>query len=216
MNKLNLILSCIYPNYCGLCNKIDENGICKRCEIKLNQYKKYNIEIYKDISFNMHISLFPYQGIIRDKLIEYKFQKKPYLARMFATLIRREERVMKIINDYDYIIPVPIHKKRKQERGYNQSELILRYTVLEKNKINANFLKKQINNLPQSSLNKEERKLNVKNVYTVENRQRNNLGNKTILLFDDIFTTGNTVRECSNILKQEGASIIDVLTIAKD
>lgn len=216
MKQLNLLLSFIYPNYCGICGRINENGLCKKCEIKLKQEECYHIDSYRNNSFEEHTYLFLYQGIIREKLIEYKFQKKPYLARMFATLIKNKTELMKKIINYDYIIPVPIHPKRKQQRGYNQSELILKYIITEKVKINTNILKKKINNLSQSSLNKEERKENVKDVYQIKQDMEKRVNHKRILLFDDIYTTGSTVRECSNLLKQAGAAKIHILTIAKD
>ena len=216
MKHLDLLFSLIYPNHCGICEKINENALCKKCEIKLKQFKEYNVQHYQNEPFENHTYLFLYQGIIRDKLIEYKFQNKSYLARMFGTLIKKEERVMKRIVNYDYIIPVPIHKKRYVQRGYNQSELILKYAIPENKKNITNILKKEINNLPQSLLNKEKRKENVKGVYKVKEKMENMIKGKSILLFDDIFTTGSTVKECSKILKEAGASKIDILTIAKD
>ena len=216
MNQLDLLFSFIYPNHCAICDKINEDCLCKKCEIKLNSNKKLITDYYTNEFFLSHTYLFSYEGIIREKLIEYKFQNKPYLARMFAKLINSEESTMKIVENYDYIIPVPIHKKRKSKRGYNQSELILKYFVPKKNKINSNVLRKVVNNSPQSSLNKAERKENVKGVYMFNNQMKINLKNKKILLFDDIFTTGSTARECSKILKDGGASKIDVFTIAKD
>ena len=70
------------------------------------------------------------------------------------------------------------------------------------------------NNKPQSTLNKKQRKQNVKNVYKLENKGK--IENKNIVLFDDIYTTGNTANEIAKILKQNGANKILVLTIAKD
>lgn len=123
---------------------------------------------------------------------------------------------MKYINNYDYIIPIPLHKYRNRERGYNQSFLILK-ALAKKNKniiIRNNILQKQRNIKPQSSLNKLERKNNIKNAYTITNKLE--IKNKKILLFDDVFTTGSTTNECSRILKENGAKKIGVLTIAKD
>lgn len=216
MKQLDLLFCFLYPNCCGICEKINEDGLCKKCELKLKQFQKYKVEQYDNKFFKSHTYLFPYKGIIRDKLIEYKFQNKSYLARMFGTLIRNETCLMKTIKSYDYIIPIPIHQERIRKRGYNQSELILKYTIYEKYKINTKILKKEINNLPQSTLNKEKRKENVQGVYKIKKEMQNKINKKSILLFDDIYTTGNTVNECSKILKRSGAFKIDVLTIAKD
>ena len=116
---------------------------------------------------------------------------------------------------YDIIIPVPISKKRKKERGYNQSLLIARkISSKEKIKLGDKVISKVKNNNTQSKLNKEERAENVKNVYKITKDKE--IINKNILLIDDIYTTGATLNECSRMLKQAGAKKIDVLTIAKD
>ena len=116
---------------------------------------------------------------------------------------------------HDIIIPVPISKKRKKERGYNQSLLIARkISSKEKIKLGDKVISKVKNNNTQSKLNKEERAENVKNVYKITKDKE--IINKNILLIDDIYTTGATLNECSRMLKQAGAKKIDVLTIAKD
>lgn len=68
--------------------------------------------------------------------------------------------------------------------------------------------------LPQSKLNKEKRETNLQAAYHIKNRQL--VQNKKVVLFDDIYTTGNTVNECSKVLKAAGAKEIGVLTLAKD
>ena len=67
---------------------------------------------------------------------------------------------------------------------------------------------------PQSTLKKEDRITNIENVYSITNNE--NIKDESVLLFDDIYTTGSTVNECSRILKQAGAKNIGILTIAKD
>ena len=121
------------------------------------------------------------------------------------------------LKKYDIIISVPISRQRRKERGYNQSELI----ALELSKILGVQIKKDIiykikNTVPQSSLNKVQREENAKGVYKVKNTEK--LYNKKILIFDDIYTTGNTVNECAKTLVQKGIKKenIGVLTIAKD
>ena len=118
-------------------------------------------------------------------------------------------------------MPVPIHKKRKAQRGYNQSELICTELVriIKENKIGTIFLEKNClqkvkHNLPQSSLNRKERVENVKQVYSLRHPER--IKGKNIILVDDIYTTGSTVNACAKILKENGAKTIIVVTIAKD
>ena len=148
--------------------------------------------------------------------MDYKFRDKSYLYELFAKIITKNEKICGILEKYDIIIPVPIHKKRKKQRGYNQSELVARQ--ISKNIANLQLENKAFikikNNKPQSTLSKKQRKQNVKNVYKLENKGK--IENKNIVLFDDIYTTGNTANEIAKILKRNGANKILVLTIAKD
>lgn len=112
-------------------------------------------------------------------------------------------------------MPVPISKKRRKERGYNQSELIAK--EIAKNvcvEYNTSCLFKVKNIVEQSKLNKEERQKNIQGVYKLHNS--NKITDKKILLVDDIYTTGNTVNECCKILQQANPKKIDVFTLAKD
>ena len=210
-----------------MCGKIDKNIVCEKCKKQIVQLKKVekntNFEDLKEklqseIYFDEQIFFFEYKGIIRDKIINYKFNEKSYLYKTFAELIISIE-FEKFIKEYDMIIPVPISKKRMKERGYNQSLLILKY-LLQKNKLNNIYLEDKIlykvkNIKPQSSMKtKQDRINNIKGVYEVKNNLK--IKNKRIIIFDDIFTTGSTVNECAKILKKAGAEKIGVITIAKD
>lgn len=212
INLINLI----YPNVCGICDKISNNNICKKCELMINNISEYKIEYYKNKNFTKHLYLFKYQGIIREKIIDYKFNDKPYLYKMFVEIILKNKKINNFFKNYDIIIPVPIHKKRNKHRGYNQSELIAK-SIAKKTEnlefINDCLIKKQ-NNKIQSSLKSFERKQNVIGAYELKNVEK--LNKKKILLFDDIYTTGSTANECCNILKKAGIESIDVFTLAKD
>ena len=156
--------------------------------------------------------MFVYDGIIRKKIIKYKFLNAPYLYYFFASVILDDLKLIEYIKKFDIIIPVPIHKKRKKKRGYNQSELIAKVISQKLDiQLQLNVLYKIRNNLPQSTLNQAERKYNAKNVYILKNKEL--IENKNILIFDDIYTTGNTVNECSKILKMAGAKEKEIMEI---
>ena len=130
-------------------------------------------------------------------------------------IIKKNKKICLFLKKYDIIIPVPISKKRKKERGYNQSALLAREIAKQLNiGYNDTSLIKIKNITPQSSLKKEDRIKNVQNVYSVINNEK--IKNKSILLIDDIYTTGSTVNECSKKLIEYGANRIGILTIAKD
>lgn len=205
----------IYPNVCGFCGKINENSLCEECEKELDKYLKYNeVPTKFNKSFEKHIYLANYEGKVRENILSYKFFDKPYMYKTFAKIILKNEKMYRIMQSYDIIGAVPIHKKRKNERGYNQSELIAK--EIAKNIEGLKYekiLRKIKNNERQSSLSKEKRSQNVKGVYQIQNSQI--IEGKKVILFDDIYTTGNTVQECSKVLKANNAKEIMVLTLAK-
>ena len=165
--------------------------------------------------FDEHIYMFKYEGAIRRIILQYKFQEKSYLYKTIVNFLLKNKKMFEIIKTYDTIVPVPISKKRKKTRGYNQSYLIAR-EIADKVEIRIDnkCLFKTKNIIEQSKLNKEERTNNIKGVYELKNSYR--LENKKILLIDDIYTTGSTVNECCKVLKKANPKEIDVLVIAKD
>ena len=173
------------------------------------------IEDYKDKNFEKLFYCFKYEGNIRKLILNYKFNEKSYLYKTFVNFLLKNEKWFEIFKTCDTIIPIPISKKRKKERGYNQSLLIAKELSKKLQlSLNNNCLYKIKDTIEQSKLNKEERKKNIQGVYKLKNEQM--LENKKVLLIDDIYTTGNTVNEASKILKKAKVDSIIVLTIAKD
>lgn len=217
MNFLYKALDFIFPPVCGICNKIAEGYLCKQCKeniinskVFLNKLDFLNIDSQNNVE--QHFYLFSYEGIIRKKILEYKFENKPYLANTFSEFFINNEKLYRFFKNYDIMIAVPISLSREKERGYNQSELIarnIRNIAFEKN-----LLVKVKDNQPQSKLDKKQRLENVKDVYKIKDKQK--INGKRILIFDDIYTTGATAKECANLLMQEGAKSVGILTIAKD
>lgn len=208
------ILQFFFPKACGVCEKIGDRYLCKKCELQLAP--KCHIRTFPpNAPFQKHIYIFSYQNQIRNLLLSYKFKQQSYLFLTFSEILIKNEKIYRNLKIYDIILAVPISKQRKKERGYNQSALLARQ-IAKKMHIpyTDKVLTKIKHTMPQSALGKEERAKNVKNAYKIANAET--LYNKKVLLIDDIYTTGNTVKECSNMLKQAGAKIVGVLTIAKD
>ena len=188
MNKIlwfiNHIINLIFPNVCGICDKICKEDLCKKCEIKLRCIVKNKIDKYIDKSFEKHIYLFKYEGIIKELLINLKFNEKPYIYKWFVNFLIKNKKICRFLKSYDIIIPVPIHNKRKIVRGYNQSALIAKGLAKINNIIYLDdVLFKRINNKPQSTKNKEERQKNVIGVYYTKNEYKILNLLKVLLLF---------------------------------
>ena len=210
-----MLIDLIYPPVCGICGRINKNHLCIKCT---NEIKKYEIDRIDKINnkyFDYQIKILKYETEIRSKIIDYKFNEKPYLYKTFGKIILNNEKIYGFLKNYDIIICVPIHIKRKMERGYNQSELIAKEIAKTMGiEYQKNNLIKIRNTKKQSTLTKSQRVENVKNAFAVKWTDR--IECKKVILFDDIYTTGSTVNECSRILKQAGAKEIAVLTLAVD
>lgn len=208
MKLIKTILNIIFPIKCSICGKVGKASICEDCYLNLKKY------IYLSLEDNVFYML-KYKEIIRNKIIDYKFNDKPYLYHMFCEIFVKNKFGRDFVKNYDIIMPVPIHKMKKLKRGYNQSELFAKgISKMLEIPISVDSLIKQKNTLMQSSLGKDERVKNVQNAYKVMNVEK--IKNKKILLVDDIYTTGATIRECKRVLQQAGAKKIGVLVIAKD
>ncbi len=215
MKILTRVLDLFFPPICGFCGKLNTKYICNECEKIVNLEAINKIDSYNK-NYNRHLYIFKYEGIIREKIIDYKFNNKVYLYRTFTEAVLKNKENIKFIEQYDFLIPVPIHKERKKVRGYNQSELIARILADEigKIKLQVDILKKDKNIVAQSTLDKKQRSENIKGVYKVINKQK--IIDRKILLLDDIYTTGSTANECSKVLKEAGCKEVGIITIAKD
>ncbi|MBR2704822.1 MAG: ComF family protein [Clostridia bacterium] len=209
MNLFNKALDFIFPPVCGICGKIAENYLCKECKDKLALIVK---STYDEKCF--HFWLYKYDDI-RSLILRYKFNECSYLYITISELILYDEKARAILNKSDYIISVPIHKRRRYERGYNQCELIAKRLSDKTENLEylSNVLAKKKNIVPQSTLSKEDRINNIRDAFYIKNRI--DLTNKTVILLDDIYTTGSTVGECIKVLKTLNYKSIYVFTIAK-
>ena len=214
------ILDIIYPQTCSICGKLNKNWLCNKCELKLKEEFNFQTDNYEeDVSKNFleHHYFFKYENVIRELILALKFKEKPFVYKTIAYFLKKMQKSFEKLKNYDIIIVIAISKKRNKERGYNQSELIAKeISKMIQVLMTTKVIYKIKNTVPQSTLNKEQREENIKDVYKVKNIKR--LQNKKILIIDDIYTTGNTVNECAKVLGQNGIDRrnISVLTIAKD
>ena len=113
---LELALNFIYPNVCGICNKIAKEAICPNCMNKMEKKLIAGRKVYIETEgkfVDENIYLFKYEDIIRQLIINYKFKEKTYLYRAFAYSILKTPKVMKYVKSYDILTSIPIHRKRK-------------------------------------------------------------------------------------------------------
>ena len=114
----------------------------------------------------------------------------------------------------DLIVPVPLHPKRLKERGFNQALLLARaFFPNRRHRIVATLLERKRYTPPQTSLSGTARRKNVRSAFRVTAPPQ--LVGQTVLLVDDVYTTGSTVDECARVLVRAGAREVEVLTLAR-
>jgi ComF family protein len=112
------------------------------------------------------------------------------------------------------VVPVPLHPKRLRWRGFNQSVLLGReLSRVFRLSLDPFLLQRKVETPPQTQLNEEERRRNVRGAFAVNPEK--SLQNRSVLLLDDVYTSGATVNECSRCLKRAGAREVYVLTLAR-
>jgi ComF family protein len=158
---------------------------------------------------------FEYQSIIKKLItkIKYKYVRDmvPEVLELLISLVDFSP----IDKNTWEVIPVPLHKSKLRERGFNQSELIATQIAayLDTN-CQTQWLIKIKATKPQMSLSAQDRKLNLKGVFKLTDLGKVEVFGKNILLIDDVWTTGTTIRECTKVLKKAGAKTVWGLAIA--
>jgi len=159
-----------------------------------------------------------YEGGLRELIHLLKYnQVRPaanVLGRMLADAI---EDLQPLFADREVlVVPVPLHRRKLRERGFNQAELIARAALKLKCdthlRLNAALLERCRETQAQIGLSRHQRRENIRGAFVVRNRQE--LAGCEILVVDDVFTTGTTVSECARVLRRAGASNVYVATVA--
>ena len=125
---------------------------------------------------------------------------------MINSALPREQR-------FDVIVPMPLHWRKRLQRGFNQAELLGRQVSNRTGIPLVNALKRRKRTDPQAGLTRAQRRTNVAGAFEV--RRPADVQGRHVLLIDDVLTTGATASACSAVLKRAGASRVTVLTLAR-
>ena len=156
-----------------------------------------------------------YDDGARGLILRFKHADRTDIGKMFGQMLRQAGR--ELIPDCDVIVPVPLHRWRLLQRGYNQAALLARAIGKEgKRSMIPDLLQRVQATASQQGLNGKQRLDNIKtSAFRPHPRHQGCIAGKRILLIDDVLTTGATVSACTQALKKNGASAVDVLTLAR-
>lgn len=228
--KLEKVLRLLYPNRCPVCNSVlRDTLICPGCAGKLRYVaqpfcyscgkpvasaaQEYCMDcVGKKHEFFQGRAVFRYEGAMRGMLYRYKYSNRRDYTEFFALEAARLYGQWVRRLGIDLAAPIPLSKKRRRKRGYNQADLFgRRFAQLAGLDYDAGLLVRVRNTAPQKQLSARERKNNLKNAFKMN---RNVVNLKRILLIDDIYTTGSTIDAAALVLKQSGVEDVFYLCIS--
>ncbi len=226
MNKgiFTRIFDFFLPRICASCNQKlnpQEEIICDKCfdKLKLTPESLIREEYHKKLSVKKFINDFhPVFVFEKDKEIQHIFHALKYNRHFragiyFGKIIGHQIKEKIEAWEIDLIVPVPLHRLKKAERGYNQSEFIARGISIQTGlSWNKNIIKRIKYTMTQTHLTAEQRQINVKGAFKVKRKEA--VKGKNILLVDDVITTGSTISECAHQLKLADAKNIYATSVA--
>lgn len=222
----------LFPKYCLSCQK-EGAWVCAECLEKIKkeiQPQFFCPRCYRDnqdgracsgcrpFSFlDGAMSLSSYENEIIAKMVQLlKYQYIEEMAEVFGKLIENSKFPPKADPaSRDIILPIPLHRRRYLERGFNQAELLARVWAKHLDlPVLSNALVRRRSTKKQVGLGGEERRRNLANAFVL--KKSLSPSTQTVILVDDVFTTGSTLQECARVLKEGGVREVWGLTVARE
>lgn len=210
-----MLLKLLFPteNFCYFCKDETpylEGRLCRDCRDNFEPMHR-GFSLSDDSIERIYASVF-YNSFARELIHQFKFNDKSYLYKPIAYMMQQTITV-ESLEGFDLIIPVPIHWRKEAIRGYNQSQLLAEEISIRTGiPIDKKSLVKSTWTKEQNRLTKYQREENLKGSFSIKNGAR--ILGKRILLIDDIYTTGNTLKACARQLKKAGAMEVNGLVFA--
>lgn len=192
---------------CSICGRavegMDGEYLCEDCSRRATRP-----------DFDRAVSAFRFEGRARKMLLDYKFNRHLWLRDDFTDFLEASVRSRFEVAAIDVVVPMPVTLFHRIDRGYNQCAYLA--DALAKRldrRVDGGLLKRRGKPKRQAELNEEERRENVKGTVAVSRPDW--VRGRTLLLVDDVMTTGSTLSECAKVLKASGASRVWCATLAR-
>jgi ComF family protein len=232
---LQRIIDYLFPPLCIVCDKPrpwGEKWLCSGCEAALIENNRYRDPCPRcaankalgpcecrpgiDFPFDRAYSLFDFEDPVRSVLHHVKYAGKKHLAfdlaLRFAPLAQQE-----FFEGIDGVVAVPLHVSRRRKRGYNQADYLARGLAEERRlPLFEGVLTRVRKTATQTTLNRPARRKNMKGAFAVPSGASERIRGASLLLIDDVMTTGSTTGEAAKALLHAGAASVRVLSFARD
>lgn len=239
LQLLDPLAAVLFPTRCVVCQSIVESisggAVCRPCRGSIRPFSglvcaqcgygfpSTAIPVAHPLCGSCRRQLFqfdfarssaPFEDPLKEIIHHFKYRSRRGLARPLAQHLLQTFQTDVEQFDVDVAVPVPLHKSRLKERGFNQAQELARHFVRKAGlPLEAGMLERIRATQIQAGLSRRERRLNVKGAFRVTKPRA--VDGRKILLLDDVFTTGATLNECAQTLKRAGAARVCVLTLAR-
>ena len=229
MNLWEKSLGILYPRTCCFCGKVSRESICLACKKQIeyiseprckkcgkpiqNETKEFCHDCEeKETYYEQGRSVWLHKGPVKRSIYKFKYRNRRIYGVYYAEEMHRLYREKIKEWGVTCIIPIPLHRKRKRKRGYNQAEILAkRLGKLMDIKVDTKAVERVQNTKPRKGLDPQERQRSLRQAFRIKKGWK---CENSVLLIDDIYTTGSTIDSVAKVLKEQGVSKVWFLTIS--
>ncbi len=219
----------LYPRTCCFCGKVSKTSMCDVCAKEIvyieeprckrcgKPIRSEEAEFCYDcgehtVHYDQGLSIWVHKGPVKWSVYQFKYHNQRIYGEFYVSEWYRLYKSQLEEWGVDLIIPIPLHKRRKRKRGYNQAEILAKHlSRLSGIPMDPDAVVRVHNTRPQKELSHKQRKQNLRQAFRI---QKDWKPVNSVLLIDDIYTTGNTIDTVAKILKEKGVGKVWFFTIS--
>ena len=217
-----------WPTHCAICNTWGPDVLCescvgafaqprlrcKHCALPIQAGQRICADCQgQPAALDFCIASVSYDWPWPKVMVDFKFSAQPAWAQSLALLMRHTPGAELLLESCDAVVPIPVSAERLAERGFNQSVLLARH--LANAKMQTQWLHRLRHTEAQSHLPRSERLHNLDQAFALDPTARASIQGQSIVLIDDVMTTGTTLRQAARLLRQAGARSVGALVFAR-
>lgn len=213
--NINGLLSLFMQSQCPICQRQTPEVLCQYCE---RQLQRCQLDRARQL-WQSELPVFAwgsYGGAVKRSLAVLKYDNQPQIAQPLGRWLGKAWLNSGLAGDTKLtVVPIPLHANKQRQRGYNQAELLAEsFCQITRLPLQRQGLERVRETEAQFSLGAEEREKNLQSAFAVGKRLQKSRPGASVLLLDDIYTTGATARAAASVLRRQGITVYGLVAIA--
>ena len=218
---VDALIATVFAPVCLSCARVldapTRSPVCDTCWARIGRFATPACDLGPLSTTLSHVrAVGPFDAVLRDVVHGLKFRSRRSLATRLGPLLRGA--AGELLDDADAVVPVPLHPWRQWRRTYNQADLL----AATLGRPVWHVLRRRRSTPPQTALDRHARQANVRHAFALggwmpgaEDRARRQVEGRTLVLVDDVLTTGATLEACARVLVAGGAREVRAVTVAR-